>query len=211
MSALATTLSLVLLQAGAPAVPATPAVPPAPAATPATPAAPAAGTPALPTTPNAPAAPAAPGAAAGAPLATVSFVSSAGAPAGKAQMFLRDGKTALDIELTGLTPGEHGFHLHMVGKCEAPGFASAGSHLNPTGKEHGWQNPRGAHIGDLPNLTADANGAVKATITFDSVPEVMFDADGTALVVHAKPDDYTTDPSGNSGDRVVCGVVTKAA
>lgn len=204
MSALATTLSLLLLQSATPATPAVPAVPPAahPGHHPAGAAAPA--TPATPATPAAPAA-------AATPLATVNFISTTGQPAGKAQMFLRDGKTALDVELTGLTPGEHGFHLHMVGKCEAPGFASAGGHLNPTGKEHGWQNPRGAHIGDLPNLTADASGAVKATITFDSVPEVMFDADGTALVVHAKPDDYTTDPSGNSGDRMVCGVVTKAA
>ena len=204
MSALATTLSLMLLQATGSAVPATPA----------TPAVPHAGhgdRAANPATPATPATPAAPAAAAGAPLATVSFTSATGQPVGKAQMFLRDGKTALEVELTGLTPGEHGFHLHMVGKCEAPGFASAGGHLNPTGKEHGWQNPRGAHIGDLPNLTADANGAVKATVTFDSVPDVMFDADGTALIVHAKPDDYTTDPSGNSGDRMVCGVVTKAA
>lgn len=112
-------------------------------------------------------------------------------------------------DLAGLPPGVHGIHLHTTGRCDAPGFTTAGGHWNPTTRQHGRDNPQGAHHGDLPNVTIGANG--KGSLDFE-VPEAtlagMMDADGTALVVHAKADDYRTDPSGNSGDRIACGVIS---
>jgi Cu-Zn family superoxide dismutase len=112
-----------------------------------------------------------------------------------------------------MSQGVHGVHLHMVGSCEAPDFESAGAHLNPEGREHGTQNPAGAHLGDLPNVTIGRSGAGTVSVTLpgsrDAVLSRLFDADGTAVVVHASPDDYRSDPSGNSGARVACGVLTR--
>jgi Cu-Zn family superoxide dismutase len=109
----------------------------------------------------------------------------------------------------GLTPGQHGMHIHTIGKCTGPDFASAGGHLNPEGKQHGLENPLGAHEGDLPMLTADANGAGSLDFTAHSSFDALFDADGSAFVIHAAPDDMKTDPTGNSGARVLCGVFEK--
>ena len=117
------------------------------------------------------------------------------------------------VELTGIPAGPHGLHLHTTGQCDAPGFTTAGGHLNPGAKQHGADNPAGAHLGDLPNVTADASGTVSVVIHFAGAPDALvaalFDADGSALVLHAGPDDYKTDPSGNSGTRIACGVLTK--
>ena len=113
--------------------------------------------------------------------------------------------------LTGLTPGEHGVHIHMVGQCQAP-FESAGGHWNPTNRQHGSQNPQGPHFGDMPNITvaADSSANVQVTTAGGTLKgaNALLDADGAAIVVHARADDLKTDPSGNSGDRVACGVVT---
>lgn len=110
-----------------------------------------------------------------------------------------------------LPAGAHGLHLHGVGKCEGPAFASAGSHLNPDNHQHGSMNPAGPHLGDMPNLpvAADGTGAVtfKLPGTAESLKAALFDADGSAIVVHATQDDYRTDPSGNSGARIACGVL----
>ena len=119
----------------------------------------------------------------------------------------------ISIAAVGLTTGAHGIHLHAVGTCDAPGFASAGSHLNPHGKQHGSANPAGSHLGDLPNLIvgADGTGAITAKLS-DSpagIASALFDADGTALVIHASSDDYMTDPSGNSGPRIACAVLKR--
>jgi superoxide dismutase, Cu-Zn family len=105
--------------------------------------------------------------------------------------------------------GTYAVHIHTVGKCEGPKFVSAGLHWNPTGKLHGSMNKGGMHHGDLPNLVIDkkGNGQVQAMIAGGSLSSLM-DADGASVVIHAMPDDYITDPSGNSGDRIACGVLT---
>jgi Cu-Zn family superoxide dismutase len=120
------------------------------------------------------------------------------------------------LAVRGLPPGVKGVHLHAVGKCEAPQFASAGAHFNPNGKEHGSLNPQGAHAGDLPNITITADGTGRLETTTDGItlgtgPTSLFDADGSAIVVHAAPDDFKTDPTGNSGARIACGIVVKTA
>jgi Cu-Zn family superoxide dismutase len=113
--------------------------------------------------------------------------------------------------LTGLPPGDHAFHVHEVGKCDPP-FESAGGHFNPTGKKHGRDNPQGAHAGDLPNIQVmDGRPArievVARDISLDGGPGNLFDADGSALIVHAKADDHKSDPAGNAGARIACGVI----
>jgi Cu-Zn family superoxide dismutase len=117
----------------------------------------------------------------------------------------------LVVQASGLTPGAHGLHLHTVGRCDAPAFASAGPHWNPTAKMHGRDNPAGLHMGDLPNLIVgtDGTGRLEATVTGAKLTGgamPLLDSDGAAIVVHAAADDYKTDPSGNSGARVACGV-----
>lgn len=111
----------------------------------------------------------------------------------------------------GLKAGAHGMHIHAVGKCILPDFASAGPHLNPDGKQHGSQNPAGPHQGDLPELVADATGAASLTFPVHTTLATLFDDDGAAFVVHDKADDMKTDPSGNSGDRILCGVLYRKA
>ena len=120
------------------------------------------------------------------------------------------------IAVTGyrLPPGAHGLHIHAVGRCDPPEFASAGPHFNPAGKQHGTQNPAGPHGGDLPNLevAASGEGGIDATtklVTLQPGSTSLLGPAGTSLVVHAAADDYKTDPSGNSGDRIACGVITK--
>lgn len=135
-----------------------------------------------------------------------------GSAVGTARLEPRGDGVALVLALSGLPAGTHGIHLHAVGKCEGPGFTTAGGHLNPAGHQHGRDNPAGAHLGDLPNIVADASGRVETSIQLGvepgSLATALFDADGAALVIHATADDYKTDPSGNSGARIACGVLT---
>lgn len=117
------------------------------------------------------------------------------------------------VAVKGQKPGAHGFHIHAVGKCEGPDFKSAGGHFNPGAKKHGHDNPEGAHAGDLPNLDVDATGNGKAEIiiagvTFGADAKGLFGKDGTAVVIHADQDDGKTDPAGNAGARILCGVIT---
>ena len=117
------------------------------------------------------------------------------------------------VKVSGLAPGKHGLHVHAVGKCDGPDFQSAGPHFNPAGKKHGLKSPEGHHLGDLPNLEVgpDGKGEAKLTLkgaTLDAGPNGLFGPQGTSLVVHEKADDETTDPSGASGARVACGLVT---
>jgi superoxide dismutase, Cu-Zn family len=117
------------------------------------------------------------------------------------------------LEVQGLPPGAHGVHVHAVGACAGPAFTSAGGHFNPDGREHGVLNhPRGPHAGDLPNITvgADGKGRLESTTELMSLGagvSSVFDGDGSAIVVHAAPDDFRTDPTGNSGARIACGVI----
>jgi Cu-Zn family superoxide dismutase len=108
-------------------------------------------------------------------------------------------------------------HIHSLGKCDGPDFTSAGPHFNPEHKKHGHKNPEGAHAGDLPNLQVAADGTVKTEIVAKGVnlkegdPDSLLKADGTSLVIHASADDEMTDPAGNAGSRIVCGVIKKTA
>jgi Cu-Zn family superoxide dismutase len=120
----------------------------------------------------------------------------------------------LELHLHDLTPGEHAIHFHQVPKCESPDFKSAGGHFNPDHKKHGFDNPEGHHAGDMTNFTVGADGKANLhledkDVTLKEGPHSLLGGEGSAIVVHAKADDYKTDPSGNSGDRVACGVVTK--
>lgn len=123
-----------------------------------------------------------------------------------------DSGVSLAARVRGIAPGEHGVHIHMIGQCDAAtGFESAGDHLNPTNMQHGLENPNGPHLGDMPNLTVadDSTGTVEFTNGQLRLGQGgnLLDADGAAVVVHADADDQTTDPSGNSGARVACGVI----
>ena len=114
-----------------------------------------------------------------------------------------------------LPPGYHGFHIHETGKCQVPDFKSAGEHFNPQGTAHGLADPKGPHAGDLPNLLVAPDGVGMIVtqaplVTLQEGKNSLFHSEGTALVIHSKPDDFHTNPSGESGDRLACGVITKA-
>ncbi|MCY7398305.1 MAG: superoxide dismutase family protein [Sphingomonas bacterium] len=122
------------------------------------------------------------------------------------------GGASMTVNASGMPAGVHGIHLHEKGLCDGPKFESAGKHWNPASKQHGRDNPQGAHLGDLANLTVGADGTATTTIPLAGVmmasgANMLADADGTSLVIHAKADDYKTDPSGDSGDRIACAVV----
>lgn len=121
---------------------------------------------------------------------------------------------AIALAVYNLPPGKHGFHIHTVGKCDPPDFKSAGGHFNPHGKKHGLKNPEGAHAGDMPNLEVGSDGTASVEVvvkeaTLGPSAQSLFQTDGTAIVIHADPDDEMTDPAGNAGARIACGVITR--
>ena len=127
----------------------------------------------------------------------------------------KDGEVRVRARVEGLQPGKHGIHVHSVGLCEPPAFTSAGGHFNPMGAKHGLRNPEGPHLGDLPNLVVRKSGVGVLRAKTDRVsllpgPKSLFDADGSAIVIHAAEDDQVTDPTGNSGARIACGVIQRS-
>jgi Cu-Zn family superoxide dismutase len=148
--------------------------------------------------------------------ATADLRTAAGQSVGTAQLIQVGNVVRIVLDARGLPPGLHAVHVHAVGKCDPPDFTSAGPHFNPTGKQHGALNPQGSHAGDLPNLNVGGDGSgrletASEQITLGTGPTSLWDADGSALVIHAAPDDFKTDPTGNSGARIACGVITKAS
>lgn len=126
----------------------------------------------------------------------------------RAMMREDQGGLRVVVDASGVSAGVHGVHIHAVGRCDPPGFESAGPHWNPTGREHGRANPQGAHLGDLPNLTVGSDGRGRLDFTVPSAElRGALDGDGAAIVIHATADDNRTDPSGNSGARIACGVL----
>ena len=151
----------------------------------------------------------------GAPMA---LVNSAGQSIGTIRAWQTPGGVSFRVYATGLPHGIHGIHVHSVGRCDPPDFASAGLHWNPANRRHGLGNPAGPHAGDMPNVEVAANGVLGATVTLAGVSltgpgpaGLLLDADGAALVLHAAADDNVTDPSGNSGARIACAVITANA
>jgi superoxide dismutase, Cu-Zn family len=150
---------------------------------------------------------------AGIEIGSAMITDRSGASVGTAMLYSQDGEVTVSVSLNGLPEGTHGVHLHTTGDCSASDFTSAGGHLNPMGNQHGSQNPQGAHLGDLPNAVISSAGVgTVSTILHGSsaavIPQI-FDADGTALVVHEGADDYMSDPAGDAGSRVACGVFSR--
>ena len=148
----------------------------------------------------------------GAPMA---LVDGAGRSVGTVRAWQTAGGVTFRLDASGLPHGNHGVHVHAVGRCDPPDFASAGPHWNPAGRKHGASNPAGPHAGDLPNVEVAANGVLGAAVTLPGASltavgpaGALLDADGASIVLHAAADDYATDPSGNSGARSACAVIT---
>jgi Cu-Zn family superoxide dismutase len=152
--------------------------------------------------------------AAQAQTAKASLKDASGKDVGQVQLLQTPHGVLLKLAVKGVPPGEHAFHVHAVGKCEPP-FTSAGGHFNPAAKKHGMEAPEGSHAGDMPNLFVPASGELTVAIANPMIslvkgqPNSVFDADGSAVIIHAGADDYKTDPTGNAGDRIACGVIVE--
>lgn len=143
--------------------------------------------------------------------ATATLKDVSGNEVGKAALTNTPSGVLIRLDLTAASSGEHALHFHAVGKCEPPDFKSAGPHFNPAEAKHGLENPAGPHAGDMPNLHVPGDGKLSIELLNPMVTlsgkSALLDDDGAALVVHAGADDYRTDPAGNAGDRVACGII----
>lgn len=142
------------------------------------------------------------------------FINAQGQKIGTAVVTQTNGGVKIDVNVAQLPPGTHAFHIHAAGKCEVPDFKSAGGHFNPAGKQHGKDNPNGPHAGDMSNFEVGADGtakfsAVNTGVTLDEGANSLFHEGGSAFVIHEKADDYKSDPAGNAGNRIACGVIQK--
>ena len=148
-------------------------------------------------------------------MANTQLKDSSGKAVGDVDLMQTPAGVLIKLQIKGLPPGEHAFHVHAVGKCEAP-FESAGPHFNPGNHKHGMMSGEG-HAGDMPNLHVPQSGELSVEVVNAAVslekgkPNSVFDNDGSSLVIHAKADDYKSDPAGNAGDRIACGVIQQAA
>ena len=145
-------------------------------------------------------------------VAVATLMDAAGENVGEARLVQQGDDIAVSISASGISAGPHGTHIHMTGTCDAPDFKTAGGHWNPMMTQHGLENPQGHHSGDLPNMDVQADGTgslsfIVAGATLRDGDNPLFDEDGAAIVVHAGPDDMVSDPSGNSGGRIACGVI----
>lgn len=151
------------------------------------------------------------GAGGGDQTAVADLITANGQSVGRATATAVGGDIRLVVEGRNMPPGMHGAHVHTVGRCEAPTFETAGGHWNPTTRQHGMENPAGPHAGDAPNLDVQSDGSGTLTFTLPGGTfDGLFDGDGSAMMIHAGPDDMKTDPSGNSGGRIACGVFRRA-
>lgn len=140
---------------------------------------------------------------------SVPLIGANGQSVGTVRMWETPGAVSFRVEGNGFAVGRKGLHVHAVGRCDSPGFTSAGPHWNPATRQHGLANPAGPHAGDLPNVPVSANGALRETVVLSGASFAQLrDDDGSALVLHAREDDNITDPSGNSGDRIACAVLS---
>jgi Cu-Zn family superoxide dismutase len=142
----------------------------------------------------------------------MALVNASGQAIGTVRAWQTPGGISFRIYATGLPHGIHGIHVHPIGRCDPPDFASAGTHWNPTGKQHGLNNPNGPHAGDMPNVTVAANGVLEETVVLPHATLAeLVDADGAAILIHANADDYVSQPSGNSGPKIACAVIRPSA
>ena len=138
----------------------------------------------------------------------VSLINASGQQIGTVRAWQTTGGVSFHVTASGLPHGVHGIHVHPIGRCDPPDFASAGTHWNPTNKQHGLNNPNGPHAGDMPNVEVAANGVLDQTVVLPHATMAqLLDADGSSIMIHANADDYVSQPSGNSGPKIACAII----